>query len=586
MLIKFGIFAVSSSISIFIITNLSFTYMDSTIMEMFAQPQLAEEWIERTKTNVIPWVKTKGKSFFDLVRFHGFYKLGVLEKCLSRSQFSKLLISTCKSALDDKDSESSLKYNMDVFPHKEYLRRRTNEERKKVRPDKEWQIDLYSDSHLIKKLLEELDAEYNKPLPKKDDIPHNTIKGCLIAYLNKLVDEHRYAKVSQSSTYGRYTPAISLEVYANKSFMDSHEPSYIRVFEIVENAVDESKVNELYSRYSSDSRIKLYIASERGFNTRTQEIAKDHRVSLVLVNPNYEVTDDSFVTPRSIALFEKEERNYKMLRGEKEADVPFVVAYENGVTNSLADVLAFHSVPVRKGFFFEAPRLTDDYIEKRALAMVDSQVHEFVDRIQKYQLYREIPIYEVEPDQMLKRMGYGIYEANLSDIGQLALIDFKKKTVTLDSINPLFTSLVKRRKYSLAHELGHAVLHSGLNVLSFGESDDTLSHSVFASKTEQQWLEHQANVFAASLLMPSEVVGYLYSFFYQLRFGRGRIEPLYIVNNQKTHWDNFYAISHEITKYMGVSIDALKYRMIKLKLLIIKEESSHIRDVYHRLNIE
>ena len=218
--------------------------------------------------------------------------------------------------------------------------------------------------------------------------------------------------------------------------------------------------------------------------------------------------------------------------------------------------------------------------------MVDSQVHEFVDRIQKYQLYREIPIYEVEPDQMLKRMGYGIYEANLSDIGQLALIDFKKKTVTLDSINPLFTSLVKRRKYSLAHELGHAVLHSGLNVLSFGESDDTLSHSVFASKTEQQWLEHQANVFAASLLMPSEVVGYLYSFFYQLRFGRGRIEPLYIVNNQKTHWDNFYAISHEITKYMGVSIDALKYRMIKLKLLIIKEDSSHIRDVYHRQNIE
>ena len=586
MSIKFGIFAVISSNSIFIITNLSLIYMDSTITGMFAQPQLADEWVERTKTNVIPWVKTKGKSYFDLVRFHGFYKLGILETGLSRSRFSKLLISTCKRALDVTDSESSLKSMMDIFPYKNDLRKRTSAERKELKPDAEWKIDLESDSHIVNKLLRELDAEYNKPLPKKGDIPRNTIKGRLNDYLVKLADEQRYAKVFQSSTYGRYTPDISLEVYANKSFMDRHDPSHIEVYEIVENTVTDSKVNELYSRYCSDSRIKLYIASEHGFDTRTQAIARDHHVSLVLVNPSYEVTDDSFVTARSIALFEMEQRNFKMLRGEIELDVPFVVAYENGVTNSLADVLAFHGVPVRKGYYLEAPRLTDDYIEKRALAMVNSQVREFVDRIQKYQIYREIPIYEVEPEQMLKRMGYNIYEACLSDKGQLALIDLKKKTVTLDSINPLVIGQVKRRRYSLAHELGHAVLHSGLNVSSFGESDDTLSHSVFASKTEQQWLEHQANVFAAGLLMPSDIVGYLYSFFYQLRFGRGRIEPLYIVNNQKSHWDHFYAISHEISKYMGVSIDALKYRMIKLKLLIIREESSHIRDVYRRLKIE
>lgn len=554
-------------------------------MGMFAQPQLAEEWIERTNTNVIPWVKTKGKSFLDLVRFHGFYKLGILDKSLSRSRFSKLLISTCKISLDATDSESSLKYIMEVFPYKEFLRRRAKEDRKKIRPDKEWKIDLESDSHIVNKLLEELDAEYNKPLPEKGDIPRNTIKGRLNDYLLKLADEQRYAKVFQSSTYGRYTPDISLEIYANKKFMDSHDPSHIEIYEIVENTVNDSKVNELYSRYCSDSRIKLHIVSEHGFDTRTQTIARDHDVSLVRVNPNYEMTDDSYITHRSIALFEMEQRNYKMLRGEIAVDVPFVIAYENGVTNSLADVLAFHGVPVTKGYYLEAPRLTDDYIEKRALEMVNCQVQEFVDKIRKYPLYREIPMYEVAPEQMLKGMGYNIYEARLADKRQLALIDLKKKTVTLDSINPLMDGQIKKKKYSLAHELGHAVLHSGLSVSSFGESDSTLSHSVFASKTEQCWLEHQANVFAANLLMPADVVGYLYSFFYQKRFGRGRIEPLYIVNNQKAHWDNFYAIAREMSKYMGVSIDALRYRMKKLGLLIIIEESSHIRDVYRRLNI-
>ena len=560
--------------------------MDSDITEMFAQPQLAEEWIERTKCNAIPWVRTKQKSYFDLVRFHGFYKLGILKVGLSRQRFAKLLMSTCKSALDASDSESSLKSIMDVFPYKSDLRKRTQEERKEVKPEFEWSIELRSDSHIVHKLLNELDAAYQRPLPKHEDPPQNTIENRINDYLKILVDESRFAEIFHGKTYGRYTPAISLEIYQNQGFKDAHDPSFIRVFEIVEGTVSDSKINELHGRYSSDSRIKLYIASDHSFDTRAQSIANDHRVSLVLVNPNCELTDDCFITSRSVALYETTLRNNEMLRGARDADVPFVIAYEGGVTNSLADVLAFHQVPVKKGFYFEAPRLKDSTIEDRAMKLVNDKVQQFKEIFESYHLHRTIPTYEVDPGQMLRDMGYQICEDHLSDNGQLALIDLKKKTVTIDMINPDIIGQRRSRKFSLAHELGHAVLHSRLNVSSLGESENTLSHSAFATKTEHQWLEHQANTFAACLLMPEDVIGYLYDFFYQVRFGRtDNPQPLYIINNNPAQWKDFFVIAGNICKYIDVSVAALKYRMIKLGLLIIREESFHIRDLYRRLNV-
>ena len=287
--------------------------MDTTLLELFGQPTLAEEWVERTKYNVIPWVEKKGKSYWDFVRFYGHYKIGVLKE-LSRSQFSHLLYSTCKEQLDPKDSESSLKYNMDVFPYKDDLKKRTREELKK-QPEKKWRFDFLADSHLCNKLLEELDSEYNKPLPQKDRSTYEEIKDKMKAYLVKIADEQRFAKVFDSPTYGRYTPMSSIEVYANRGFMDSRDPTYIRSFEYVDGKVDDSKVNELFSRYSSDSRIKLYIVSVQGFDLRTQLVAKDHHISLVLLNPNYEITDDSFITPRSVAICEIEQRNLQYDQG-------------------------------------------------------------------------------------------------------------------------------------------------------------------------------------------------------------------------------------------------------------------------------
>ncbi len=105
----------------------------SDIAMMFDQPLVAEEWIQRINLQFGKWIKKHNKSYWDIVRFYGFRK-GVL-KNLSRKEFAHLLMTICSQALEESDSESSLKYTMDKFQHRDGFRKRTKEERKQQCPD-------------------------------------------------------------------------------------------------------------------------------------------------------------------------------------------------------------------------------------------------------------------------------------------------------------------------------------------------------------------------------------------------------------------------------------------------------------------
>jgi Zn-dependent peptidase ImmA (M78 family) len=90
----------------------------------------------------------------------------------------------------------------------------------------------------------------------------------------------------------------------------------------------------------------------------------------------------------------------------------------------------------------------------------------------------------------------------------LGKISFHKKTLYLD------VSLENERKaafrFTAAHEIGHWILHR-YNYKNWKlESDDSLQDDEstlcrLENRTQRDWLEFQANVFAASLVMPREV---------------------------------------------------------------------------------
>jgi len=84
-------------------------------------------------------------------------------------------------------------------------------------------------------------------------------------------------------------------------------------------------------------------------------------------------------------------------------------------------------------------------------------------------------------------------------IGQICFNDGNQAVV---SINPVQNSYEPRRRFTLAHELGHFCLHTDKVKSGFKDNRKTMSRSL------SYWdpKESEANNFAAQLLMPSELI--------------------------------------------------------------------------------
>lgn len=79
---------------------------------------------------------------------------------------------------------------------------------------------------------------------------------------------------------------------------------------------------------------------------------------------------------------------------------------------------------------------------------------------------------------------------------------FFKEATPIIKINPIKNSYSPRRRFTLAHEIGHYCLHSAKSKNGFVDSQKTMS------RTESYWdsYESEANNFAAQLLMPKSLI--------------------------------------------------------------------------------
>ncbi|PPD18936.1 MAG: hypothetical protein CTY24_12090 [Methylobacter sp.] len=79
---------------------------------------------------------------------------------------------------------------------------------------------------------------------------------------------------------------------------------------------------------------------------------------------------------------------------------------------------------------------------------------------------------------------------------------FFKAGTPIVKINPIQNSYSPRRRFTLAHEIGHFCLHSAKSKKGFVDSQKTMS------RTESYWdsYESEANNFAAQLLMPKSLI--------------------------------------------------------------------------------
>ena len=130
---------------------------------------------------------------------------------------------------------------------------------------------------------------------------------------------------------------------------------------------------------------------------------------------------------------------------------------------------------------------------------------------------------------------------------------FFKDGLPTVKINPVKNSYLPRRRFTLAHEIGHFCLHSAKSKTGFTDSMKTMS------RTESYWdvRESEANNFAAQLLMPKSLIiaeGQKYIESYKSRTGKKGIQPCIFIEAMA----DIFEVSSKAMEYRLKNIGIVK----------------------------
>ncbi|MFY4757621.1 ImmA/IrrE family metallo-endopeptidase [Aliarcobacter butzleri] len=117
-------------------------------------------------------------------------------------------------------------------------------------------------------------------------------------------------------------------------------------------------------------------------------------------------------------------------------------------------------------------------------------------------------------------------------------------------INPMQNKMIERKRFTLAHELGHYVLH----IAPTNKLNDEIDDEKIVYNRDDNWdkIEMQANNFSAQLLMPSNLLS-------------EEVEKI-IIEYQKTTNERIEKdiIIEKLAKKFQVSLSAMEFRLSSL----------------------
>ena len=219
-----------------------------------------------------------------------------------------------------------------------------------------------------------------------------------------------------------------------------------------------------------------------------------------------------------------------------------------------------------------------------------------IDFYQHKETFLKIPYVTAEKIQsIIKRLEtYNVYDSGKIDFEKTCEVlkesykmefDFDKELPNsiLGKIefDPLKISLtnslkkdLKRWRFTLAHEIGHLILHSRILRFSVDQKFDNsgslaLDHSISDATTRQ--LEFQANLFARHLLMPNHYLGQVVTKY----FKENNInKPFLVLDEQSGNRQLVFSLLNQISSKFEVSVEAAKIRLKAVALL--KDSSDNV----------
>ena len=538
--------------------------IDKELAGLFLRPDEAVNWIYAVENGIKDWIGNHNKQFWEVVRHvseqHGI--LGIQKKdntiWLKREDFAKVLLKFCPNAVEKGETVSKLKSSMEHYQFATKLKT----------------FDKLFDGHVARQHVKDVeDLLDSKPVIEVlEEIHKPTLEDLLEVYLRREIDEQGTNGFPRSIVcirpqYEEVSPAISIETYKSQQLLEKHLPSHVEAYEFIDDELQENTLNAFIGKYS-DTNMKLFIVSPCGLHPNVMSKAKKKNIGFVRLNPNSQMTSENYILPRSIEDHTKQQYDFDVLKGVKTMTTPLLIMDGSMVTSSLTDVLSERGIAVKRHRLLNIPYLPENEIEMRVNAMTEKDVEIRLQNLKHFTLTD----FDISLDPFTYADAYGLsYETeDMEGNFQLGLLDVETNHVSLNSKS---LDNLNRFRFTMAHELGHYILHSPLfkkqGVVTVGDTNDTL-----IGEKDSRKLEYQANKFAAYLLMPEKLVCESYkichNFFPQHIYG-DRLQPLYYNPKQPETWNSYTFVVGKMAELLGVSKEAMRIRLQSLGLLIMPD---------------
>lgn len=554
----------------------------------FISKELAGEWIGAITGHIAHWIyeEKHDKRLWELVRHVSKDRfIASKNNKLTRRIFAEMVFTFCREALTEDETAAKIQSSMEHYEYATQLSADT------IPCEAKGLIDVITGF---------FDGVFENS-PEVTEAP--TLASRLEDYIRGVVyDSTEYAPFYQiriNPDYGNeVTPTLAIEEYQNQKFLNLNKPSSIVAYKCIDSELDKKTLNDYFVTYRENKNLKkLYIVGRYHLKSDVYQRAEDIGVGYVYINPNREMTPDSYELPRSIGDYYSTNRYVGMVLGSIPMQQSLIVCNGQQVTTSLADSLHTLGVAIKKSLELKAPilaykdieamadELTKPYVDDRISSIrkiyssLDGHLYENCNKLvnvrkEGYSYVERVPFrrwsdFSIDPFLLAQEEGLNYAYQTLPD-NQLGRFDLMEGRIVLSDEG---LSNFDRLRFTMAHEYGHYKLHKTLlqsqNVHSFGDTEDTITEMITIRDNDRKWFERQANHFASCLLMPAKLVGILFSAlhkeFVQDIYG-DKLGPIYYNENQPETYSTFNTIVSGMAEMLNVSKTAMKLRLERLKL--------------------
>lgn len=312
-----------------------------------------------------------------------------------------------------------------------------------------------------------------------------------------------------------------------------------------------SKINQV-----GEHNTKGIIITTNSFQESAFNIAKSEGIGLIRLNSSNEIQWINYRKDSSSQATNAIEKSNVEFIEDNHITEPFIATFNGYKFTNIADLLIELSV-------------IDCFVDNEEFISIPYVSHDrfnfIVNKLYTLGFYNDTTL---DFDRLTSFLGskYDVvfkYDTSESE-AYLGQIEFNPLCIKISNKARVDNN---RWRFTLAHEIGHLILHSKLlKDRLIAKSDDEITLALKYSNTRKhtERLEIQANLFASYLLLPENLlINAMNSLFIEYRIHKGRL----YLDSQPVNQQEVYEILRRLNIMFQVSVESIKIRLIRLNLL-------------------